>query len=66
MHKVIYCGLPGRLCQSEPCSVLDGAAAWAPPIPTWTDYGPFFAFMIYEGSYWRALLLWLFARPEED
>ncbi len=55
--KVIYFGLPGRLC--EDCQCLDGLAAYAPPVASDTDAGPMFAFMVYEGSYWRALWHWL-------
>ena len=58
MDKVIYFGLPGRFCQS--CNALTGVAAYAPPVATETDDGPQFAFMLYEGSYWRALWHWLF------
>jgi hypothetical protein len=55
--KVIYLGLPGRFC--EACGTLSGLAAYAPPIATETPHGPMFAFMAYEGSYWRALWAWL-------
>ena len=57
MSKVIYAGVPGRFC--ERCSLLDGAAAYVPPIVTETVHGPKFEFLIYEGSYWRALCYWL-------
>lgn len=60
IDKVICFGLPGRLCAR--CGCLDGLAAWAPPVPTETDAGPMFAFMVYRGSYWRALWAWL-TRP---
>lgn len=58
-HRVIYTGLPGRLCKDERCAALTGLAAYVPPIVTETDQGPMFAFMVYEGSYWRALWRWL-------
>lgn len=59
MEKVIYMGLPGRLCMGEDCHLLIGLAAWAPPIVSETERGPRFAFLCYEGSYWRALWYWL-------
>lgn len=57
MSKAIYVGLPGRFCLN--CNVLDGLAAWAPPVSTETEHGPMFSFFIYEGSYWKALWHWL-------
>jgi len=54
--KVIYFGLPGKLCES--CSSLWGMAAFAPPVSSETEHGPQFAFLVYEGRYWRALWHW--------
>lgn len=60
MAKVIYFGLPGRLCLDPSCTCLDGLASWAPPIAsTGPDGEPAFAFFIYAGSYWSALWRWL-------
>lgn len=64
MMKIIYMGLPGRLCTVDGCHCLTGAAAYAPSVASETDDGPAFAFMPYEGSYWRALWRWL-TRPVE-
>lgn len=64
--KVIYFGLPGRLCLDEQCSTLTGLATFAPPVATETWDGTMFAFMPYEGSYWRALWRWVFAGSGED
>ena len=64
--KVIYVGLPGRLCEDERCCCLDGLAAYAPPVATETWSGPMFAFMAYEGSYWLALFRWLFNPPRDE
>lgn len=66
MLKVIYMGLPGRLCQDPNCCCLDGLAAWAPPVASETDDGPAFAFMVYSGSYWRALWRWLTQPVDND
>lgn len=57
--KVIYFGLPGRLCTNETCCCLDGIASMAPPVATDTPFGPMFAYLQYDGSYWRALWRWL-------
>lgn len=60
MERVIYCGLPGRLCVNRACNCLDGLAAYAPPIAGENEFGdPAFAFFPYTGSYWRALWRWL-------
>lgn len=63
--KVIYLGLPGRLCSDWNCALLEGLAAHAPPVVTETEHGPLFKYMVYEGSYWRALWHWLFGRRDE-
>lgn len=61
--KVIYLGLPGRLCEDEYCSRLSGVAALAGLAPgvacDGPDGEPAFEFMAYTGSYWRALWRWL-------
>lgn len=58
--KVIYFGLPGRLCQCESCSSLTGLAAYAPIVVSDDESGlPAFKFAVYEGSYLKALLRWL-------
>lgn len=53
MDKVIFFGLPGKLCQNAGCTLLIGLAAYAPAIETADGNG--FAFYVYQGSYWRAL-----------
>ncbi|WP_142851012.1 hypothetical protein [Telmatospirillum sp. J64-1] len=60
MVKAIYLGLPGEFCES--CNTLTGLAAYAPPVASQTEDGPLFKFMVYEGSYWRALWHWLTGR----
>lgn len=55
--KVLYMGLPARLCSDDSCSTLDGGLSRA---ITWLPFnGWFFA---YEGGYWPALWRWLFGR----
>lgn len=49
MLKVIYAGLPGRLCPNETCSCLVGPASWIAEL--WFNG----RMMEYEGSYFRAL-----------
>jgi hypothetical protein len=62
MSKVIYGGLPGRLCDRPACCCLEGAADFAPAVSSEDDIGdPGFVFMAYEGSYWRVLWRWLTA-----
>lgn len=60
MMKVIYFGLPGRLCENYGCSTLSGPVEL---IPNWLSQFAAgedgFCFMTYEGSYWRALWQWL-------
>jgi len=57
--KVIYFGLPGQLC--EYCNYFDGLASYAPLVTSEDEYGePCFSFIVYEGSYWKALFYWLF------
>ena len=58
-HKVIYLGLPMKLCSDEPCRCLWGFWSWVPVL--WFNGG----FMEYEGSYWPALWHWLFGNLGE-
>lgn len=59
--KVIYFGLPGKLCANLSCSCLTGWAVWAPRVAN--EEGEF-AFYIYKGSYWRALCNYVVGRVE--
>jgi hypothetical protein len=54
--KVIYYGLPFRLCPSEACSTLWGhwALEWISAALPFNGF-----FLKYEGSYARALWVWL-------
>lgn len=56
--KVIYFGLPGRLCDVWDCGTLTGLASYAPAVSD----GEAFEYMAYEGSYWAALWFWLTGR----
>lgn len=53
--KAIFAGFPVRLCESEECRCCFGFWAWVVgnlvPFNGW--------FMVYHGSYWRALWAWL-------
>ncbi len=52
--KVIYYGLPHRLCDNDECVCLWGPFDWL------TTKLPFNGFMLqYQGSYWSALWTWL-------
>jgi len=53
MEKVIYAGLPGRLCENEDCNALSGPAVW---IAELYFNGMFFH---YVGNYFVALWYWL-------
>ena len=55
MLKVIYMGMPGRICADEYCSTVTGLAAFMPLVSN----GEHFAYAAYRGSYWRALWRWL-------
>lgn len=60
--KVICLGFPGRLC--ERCGTASGFAAWAAETfliesHNLDDTPTVFAFLVYEGGYWRALRYWL-------
>lgn len=61
--KVIYFGLPMRLCLDSECSGLTGMCArlagWLPIASEGEDGEPAFAFMAYEGRYLPALWAWL-------
>jgi hypothetical protein len=56
--KVLYLGLPMKLCSNESCNCLFGffsrVAVWIP-----ISDGECFCFLGYEGSYWKALWHWL-------
>lgn len=55
--KVIYCGLPGRLCLR--CNALRGLASYAPFIVNEAPDGqPAFEFYVYRGMYLPALWRW--------
>lgn len=56
IDKVIYLGLPGTFCTNRECNCLDGLAAL---VLTLTSQSGYFEFMIYEGSYLKALWVWL-------
>lgn len=58
--KVIYYGMPCRLCHDERCSCL-----WSWWLFDWlVPYLPFNGVLVgYEGSYWRALWRWLTEPP---
>lgn len=58
--KVIYFGLPGRLCDDYQCGNLAGLASYAPVVSD----GEAFQYLAYEGSYWAALWHWLLGRGE--
>lgn len=59
--KVVFLGMPGRLCEACACLTgLAGWAAWALPITTYDEDGEeAFAFMVYDGAYLPALWRWL-------
>lgn len=59
--KVIYAGIPARLCVDETCNCLWGF--WSTLI-TWLPFNGFF--FIYEGSYLKGLWRWLFQKDEGD
>ncbi|MFN3200015.1 MAG: hypothetical protein ACE366_16585 [Bradymonadia bacterium] len=57
-HRVVYYGLPHRLCSNEQCSRLDG---WPCVL---TEHLPFTGRLLvyvspYVRNYWRALWSWL-------
>lgn len=55
--KVIYFGLPMKLCGE--CNCLWGVCSWiASWFPITTPDGDEFAFFAYEGSYFKALYHW--------
>ncbi len=52
--KVIYAGIPARLCTDEACSCLWGFWSF---LITWLPFNGFF--FVYEGSYLKGLWAWL-------
>lgn len=48
---IIYLGLPGRFCES--CTNLFGPASWVEAMLSGAEA------LIYEGSYWRAVWMWM-------
>jgi len=60
MNRVIYLGLPGRLCPTSGCNTLLGPASYAPAITYLNAEGEIdFHFTRYEGSYLKGLWFWL-------
>ena len=58
--KVIYFGLPGRLCEDIGCGSLTGLASYVPEsVQQFASGEDGFCFMSYEGGYWPALWQWL-------
>lgn len=56
-ERVLYAGLPARLCAADRCRCLFGGAAWL------IGRLPFNGmFMVFEGSYLRALWAWVRGR----
>ena len=60
LMKIIYMGLPGRLCSNEQCNCMMGLANYAANL-LWNGY-----VMVYQGSYWAALWGWLFDPPDDE
>lgn len=57
--KVMYAGLPARLCGDDSCNCLFGGLSWL------IIYLPFNGvFMVYKDSYWKAL--WKFMTGDVD
>ena len=57
--KVIYGGLPMRLCDNEQCNRLDGIFSFVAGMTPFNG-----AFLPYERSYWLALIRWFFMEVE--
>lgn len=55
--KVIYAGLPARLCNNESCSALFSGFAEIISLLPFNGM-----FLVYEGSYWKALWRWLWEK----
>lgn len=51
--KVLYAGLPMRLCRNEECRCGWGLGSWL----TFIFFNGYF--FVYQGSYWKALWRWL-------
>jgi hypothetical protein len=61
VRKVIYYGLPLRLCEDEECSCLFGFWFWL------VEHLPFNGWMmVYEGAYGPALWHWLTVPNDDD
>ncbi len=62
-RRVIYLGLPMRLCGDHYCCTVFGWWSWVPlwlPVSSFDETGEAgWAFMAYTGSYPRALWRWL-------
>ena len=60
-HKVIYYGLPLRLCKNEECNRVWGFWSFI------VDYAPFNGvMMVYKSSYIAALAYWLFGGNNDE
>ena len=70
MSKVIYLGLPMRLCEQAECWCLHGfwafVAEWLPIVSEDDDGEPTWAFFQYDGWYPRALVAWLMGSGGDD
>ena len=55
--KVLYAGIPARLCVNEECRTLWGIFSI---VITWLPFNGWFFF--YEGNYFTALFHWLFGK----
>lgn len=68
--KMIYLGLPGKVCLNEECGYSGGLAGWATihlPIIGSDDRGePAWVFIGYTGSYVGALWHWLKGDMEDE
>jgi hypothetical protein len=60
VEKVIYAGLPGKMCTTVGCWAFYGPASYAALIHFSGRV------MHYEGSYWRALRHWIKTRKDQD
>lgn len=57
IHKVIFCGLPFKL--NDETNELWGFWDFLLPILLYAENGGGWLFMVYEGSYIKALIKWL-------
>ena len=62
--KIIYLGLPMKLCEEPECSCIWGFWAWVPVKVQVNDGG--WSFYAYTGSYISGLWRWLTRFPKED